>query len=145
MAIAFPAALLDRPLATSDPIAFHLLSSFLGNLKRANKATIVDQVRAHVGWSPLPPGVWTMKRCASKLGMSARALQKRLRNCGVQFSDIVEEQRIETAKRALVETDFTLDEIANHLGYSEQSSFGRAFKRWTNVTPQTFRDRRGDA
>jgi AraC-like DNA-binding protein len=144
-AIAFPAALLNRPLATSDPISFHLLGGFLRTLKGVGKCTIVDQVRAQIGWSHSPPGVWTMKRCATKLGMSARALQKRLRSHGVQFSEVVEEHRIETAKRALLETDYTLDEIANHLGYSEQSSFGRAFKRWTNVTPQSFREHRGDA
>jgi AraC-like DNA-binding protein len=83
-----------------------------------------------------------MDRCAAKLGLSTRALHKRLQAVGIQFSDIVDEQRLEAAKHALLQTDYTLDEIANHLGYSEQSSFGRAFKRWTNLTPQAFRDQR---
>jgi AraC-like DNA-binding protein len=140
-AIGFPSALLDRPLKSSEPIVFSLLYNYLAQLKHANKPTIVDQVKAHVRWT-IPPGNWTMDRCAAKLGLTTRALHKRLQAVGIQFSEIVDEQRLEAAKLALLESDYTLDEIANHLGYSEQSSFGRAFKRWTDLTPQAYRDQR---
>jgi AraC-like DNA-binding protein len=60
---------------------------------------------------------------------------------GLRFSEIVQVQRIEAAKRALKDTDAALSDIALKLGYSDQSSFGRAFKRWTGVTPQAFRER----
>ena len=34
-----------------------------------------------------------------------------------------------------------LDDVAANLGYSEQSSFGRAFRRWTGTTPLLYRQR----
>jgi AraC-like DNA-binding protein len=46
---------------------------------------------------------------------------------------------VEVAKLYLQEGEITLDEVALRLGYSEQTSFGRAFKRWTGETPQRFR------
>ena len=46
---------------------------------------------------------------------------------------------MELAKLYLHDDEVTLDDVALRLGYSEQTSFGRAFKRWTGVTPQRFR------
>jgi AraC-like DNA-binding protein len=58
---------------------------------------------------------------------------------GVKFSDLVQNERIRLAKQALLRSDHTLNDIAFRLGYSEQTSFGRAFKRSTGMTPQAFR------
>ena len=49
--------------------------------------------------------------------------------------------RMKLAKQALRWTDCSLDDLAFQLGYSEQTSFGRAFKRATGVTPNGFRNR----
>ena len=43
------------------------------------------------------------------------------------------------AKEYLERQELSLDEVAFSLGYAEQSSFGRAFKRWTGMTPQNYR------
>src|SRR3546814_5460439 len=67
--------------------------------------------------------------CAKKMGTSVRTLQANLSSHGLKFSDILERQRIELGKEHLQQDEMTLDEIAALLGYSEQSSFGRAFKR----------------
>ena len=82
-----------------------------------------------------------MNGCAAKLGTSSRTLQKRLTRMDVKFSNIVQSERIKLAQHALLHGDSTLDEIALQLGYSEQTSFGRAFKRSTGMTPQAFRSR----
>jgi AraC-like DNA-binding protein len=83
----------------------------------------------------------TIDRCAEKVGMSVRTLQGRLAAEGARFSEIVERQRAALAKAHLAQRQLSLDEIADRLGYGEQTSFGRAFKRWTGVTPQQFRAR----
>ena len=57
----------------------------------------------------------------------------------LKFSDLVQDARIKLAKQALLRNDWTLNEIAFRLGYSEQTSFGRAFKRSTGMTPQAYR------
>ena len=73
------------------------------------------------------------------MGTSTRTLQKRLNRIGVKFTDIVQDERIKLAKHSLRWSDASLDDIAFQLGYSEQTSFGRAFKRATGLTPKEFR------
>jgi AraC-like DNA-binding protein len=135
--IGFPIEFLEKPLRTSNKILFKLISSYLDEARRETRPTVVDQAEAYVRGA-LPSGACSIVRCARTLGISARTLQRDLTDAGIKFSDIVEDQRINAAKRALLETDSDLDEIAINLGYSEQSSFGRAFKRWTGLTPRAF-------
>jgi AraC-like DNA-binding protein len=137
-AIAFSTDILDIPTATSDKMLFNLLGSYLAQLRAASRSGFVEQVAAYVRGA-LSTGLCSVDGCAEKLGTSARTLQKRLTRMDVKFSDIVQNERIKLAKHALLWSDRTLDEIAFQLGYSEQTSFGRAFKRSTGVTPQVFR------
>lgn len=51
----------------------------------------------------------------------------------------MEGERERLARIYLQTLSMSLEEIAERLGYGEQTSFGRAFKRWTGVTPQRFR------
>jgi AraC-like DNA-binding protein len=139
-AIGFPAELLDRPIESSNRLLFKLLGSYLEQVRSTKKFTLVEQIENYV--RDLPPSEkCTVGRCAEKLGISARTLQKRLTRMEMKFSDIVDNQRIKLAEQALRQSSCTLDEIASYLGYSEQSSFGRAFKRWTGTTPQSFREK----
>ena len=137
-AIAFPTAILNQPVATANRLLFRLLGGYLERVKSASRTTIVERVEDYVRGS-LPSGTCSIERCARKLGSSVRALQLDLSEHGVRFSDILEKQRVELAKSYLEQGQLSLDEIAVLLGYSEQSSFGRAFKRWTGSTPQRFR------
>ncbi|HET8882355.1 MAG TPA: helix-turn-helix transcriptional regulator, partial [Solimonas sp.] len=100
--------------------------------------TVVERVEDYVRGA-LSLGNCSIERCAKRLGTSVRTLQANLSESGLRFSDILEQQRIELAKVHLQEGRLSLDEIALLLGYSEQSSFGRAFKRWTGMTPQRYR------
>jgi AraC-like DNA-binding protein len=143
-AVAFPADLLDRPVPTANRLLYNLLSSYLGQLRAAARAGFVEQVEGYVR-AALANGHCSVDGCAEKLGTSARTLQKRLTRMGVKFSDLVQNERIKLAKQALLWSDSSLDEIAFRLGYSEQTSFGRAFKRSTGMTPQAFRSTEGRA
>jgi AraC-like DNA-binding protein len=137
-AIAFPVAILDQPVATSNKMLYGLLGGYLSQLRAASRAGFVEQVESYVRRA-LATGNCSVNGCAAKLGTSARTLQKRLTRMDVKFSNIVQSERIKLAKHALLHGDRTLDEIALQLGYSEQTSFGRAFKRSTGMTPQGFR------
>jgi AraC-like DNA-binding protein len=137
-AVAFDADILDRPIATSNRMLFGLLGGYLAQLRAASRSDFVEQVEAYVR-NALSESGCSVDGCAEKLGTSSRTLQKRLTRMGVKFSEIVQTERTRQAKHALLWSDRTLDEIAFQLGYSEQTSFGRAFKRSTGVTPQAFR------
>lgn len=137
-AIAFSADVLDRPIATSNRVLFQLLSSGLSQLQTKTKGGFVAEVESFVRQS-LTDGRCTVDLCARHIGTSTRTLQKRLTLMGLKFSDIVQSERIKLAKHALMWSECSLDEIAFQLGYSEQTSFGRAFKRSTGMTPKAFR------
>lgn len=136
--LGFSAHTLDRAVPTANKLLYRLIGGYLDRVKTASRTTIVERVEDYVRGA-LPSGDCSIERCARKLGMSVRTVQSRLSEADLRFSDIVERQRIQMARVLLSEDALSLDEIALFLGYSEQTSFGRAFKRWTGMTPQRFR------
>jgi AraC-like DNA-binding protein len=78
-------------------------------------------------------------KIAKQLAMSERTLQRRLRDEGTSFADLVEAVRADLAKRYLRRPEMAVYEVAFLLGYSEPSAFYRAFRRWTGQTPQAYR------
>ena len=87
----------------------------------------------------LSEGVPTVADVADRLGLSGRTLQRRLAEQGHAFQDLVDEARHELANRLLRRTDYALAEVAFLTGFAEQSTFTRAFKRWSGQTPATYR------
>ncbi|SIS79491.1 transcriptional regulator, AraC family [Roseivivax lentus] len=80
---------------------------------------------------------------AREMGMSERTFHRRLSHEGLSFQRVLEKARRRLAEGLLVQSDHSIAEIAFLTGFSEQSSFTRAFKRWSEVTPAAFRDRHG--
>lgn len=76
---------------------------------------------------------------AKRLALGERTLQRRLDELGVAFVDVLGEVRTELAQAYLREPGVSLAEIAWLLGFSDQSAFTRAFKRWMGVTPGAWR------
>lgn len=81
----------------------------------------------------------TLEKVAYGLNVSTRTLQRRLSERGLQFHALLETTRLELARDYLADPNLSLTEIALLLGYSEQSAFTRAFKRWTGLTPRQAR------
>ena len=71
--------------------------------------------------------------------MSGRTLQRRLSEQGYSFQNLVDESRRQLAEQLLQQTDYSLAEVSFMTGFSEQSAFTRAFKRWAGQTPRSFR------
>ena len=80
---------------------------------------------------------------ATAFGTSPRTVQNRLTEFGYGFRALLEQIRQEQAEHYLSTTDLSLNEIADLLGYSEQSPFQNAFKRWTGESPGSFRKKVG--
>jgi AraC-like DNA-binding protein len=138
--IVFSADILDQPIVTSNKTLYTLLKNNFNQLRASANADFVGHVGTVVRRA-LTSGNCSLEVCADKLGTSIRTLQKRLARMGYRFSDIVQNERINVAKQTLVWTERSLDDLAFQLGYSEQTSFGRAFKRHTGMSPAAYRTR----
>lgn len=136
--IGFPAVMLDQPVPSANQIIVKLLGGYLDRVKDAARLRLEDRVQDYIRFS-LSDGNCSIERCAAKMNISVRTLQARLKDSRLSFSDILEEQRIALAENYLKQSRYSLDDVAANLGYSEQSSFGRAFKRWTGQTPNQYR------
>lgn len=87
----------------------------------------------------LSEGVPVLAEVAGRLGMSSRTLQRRLADAGLAYQDLVADARRVLSERLLTQTDYALAEIAFLTGFSGQSTFTRAFKRWHGQTPACYR------
>ena len=90
----------------------------------------------------LSEGLPKMVDIARGLGLSARSFHRRLSEHGLSFQSLTEETRRELAEGLLCDDQYALSEIAFLTGFSEQSSFTRAFKRWVGSTPASYRKER---
>jgi len=86
------------------------------------------------------PPIWTVAR---GLAMSVRTLQRRLAEKGWSYSELVDDVRGVMARRRVAHPRVPFGEVASDLGFAEQASFTRAFRRWTGLTPREYRRRRG--
>ena len=139
-AIGFSNELLARPLRSSNRFIFRLLDASFARIRTEQRRSLIQRVEDYLRGAT--PNGFSLARCASALGLSARALQIKLCACGVSFSDLLRQQRAELAQTYLASGDLMLDEIAHRLGYAEQTSFGRAFRRWTGFTPGEYQARK---
>lgn len=136
--IAFPSVVLDQSVPSANRLLFKLLGGYLERVRQSSRRSIVERVEDYVRGA-LSSGHCSIERCAEKLGMPVRTLQAALSTHELRFSDILERQRVAIATAYLENSESSVDDLAALLGYSEQSSFGRAFKRWTGSSPQGYR------
>ena len=107
--------------------------------KLKDDTDVLDQQIRHYVSQSLSDGIPMLTEVAQHFGMSGRTLQRRLSELGYSYQTLVDESRRQLAERLLRETDFSLVEVAFMTGFSEQSAFARAFKRWAGHTPRNFR------
>jgi AraC-like DNA-binding protein len=138
--VTFPQAYLNRPIAHSDPGLRALLENQAEALLRAlpGSEDFVRRLKEAL-LRCLHDGEPTLDRVAQRLAMSSRTLQRRLTDKHLNFQHLLDRTRAELARGYLLTDNLSLAEIALLLGYSEQSAFNRAFKRWTGQTPRALR------
>jgi AraC-like DNA-binding protein len=86
----------------------------------------------------LPYGEINIDHVAARLHTSTRTLQRRLRDWGFSFEEMIDGIRHTEAVRRVVVGGETITEIAFMLGYSDQAHFTRAFRRWTGTSPRDY-------
>lgn len=97
--------------------------------------TWADQVAHLIKKSLLQGEKPTLDSVAARLALSTRQLQNKLKEEGIVYQTLLDQIRKEIALNYLGQPQVTVCDIAFLLGYSEQSAFNHAFKRWTGLTP----------
>lgn len=138
-ALAMPEPMWSLPLRRADPYLHGTLARSIEEmgLLRSPADALELAIRARLRDALADHGA-DVNRLARLLGMSVRTLQRRLEASGRSWSDVVEAFRRDEAARLLAGPAPLVD-VAAQLGYRDQSSFTRAFRRWTGQTPAQWR------
>jgi AraC-like DNA-binding protein len=140
-----PTTAVDKRLPTGNPhlakINDQYIIRYLAGLDNDN---IVQRVKGAI-INMLPSGGVSDEKMAQKLNMSTRSLQRKLQIAHTTFRTLLDEVRQELAENYVHDSSISLMEIAFVLGYSEYSSFSRAYKRWTEMSPSEIRKSEQDA
>ncbi len=133
----------SMPITQADPFLHRTLHDLAGalRLRTSDEPLLEAALRARLR-EALPAGQAEVADIARLLGLSERTLQRRLSEIGRSFAAVVEEFRRDEAARLLADTRRPLVDVAAALGYREQTSFTRAFRRWTGATPAAWRAQR---
>ena len=75
---------------------------------------------------------------ADKLHLTTATLRRRLRSEGSSYQQLKDDIRRDTAIHLLSRGTVSMEQVAENVGFSEPTSFFRAFKRWTGVTPRAY-------
>ena len=130
----------DKHLQGSNPLLSTLHDQYMINyLSQLDKTKIQERVRAAI-IEQLPDGNINDHKVADALYMNVRTLQRRLQKEQTTFKIQLNSVRQELADRYIRDSSKGLAEISYLLGFSEMSSFSRAFKRWTGETPSHYRE-----
>ncbi|KRW61671.1 AraC family transcriptional regulator [Pseudomonas sp. TTU2014-080ASC] len=140
-ALLFNAAVLSKSSRHAAPELLRMHESLARRqLAEVERLDLVRQVHELIG-ELLVNGGATLEQVAARLDMPARRLRERLTMAGVRFNDLVTDYRCRLAKDLLLNTDERIEVVVERTGFSEPSTFYRAFKRWVGETPVEFRKR----
>jgi len=81
----------------------------------------------------------TEKETSRLLGCSPRNFRRQLAEEGTNYRNLLNSIKLESAMTYLTTTHLSIEEIACEIGYKNVGNFSRAFKRWTGITPSTYR------
>ncbi|ENX16625.1 hypothetical protein F894_00428 [Acinetobacter sp. CIP 51.11] len=131
---------LSRPLKQGDQTLQKLLmQQAKALLEKFPYSTLVDQQLQQAILIGLQKNLFQIKHIAEQMNFSVRQLQRHLQKQGKTYQQCMQEIRCMLAMQYLKDPHLSLQETAMLLGYSEQSAFQRAFKQWTQLTPQQWR------
>jgi len=129
---------LELPSANRQIVLVHdeMLMRYLIEIKQGD---IVQQVKLII-LDNLPDGQVTDKLVASELNLSERSMQRRLKEHKTTFRYLLDSVREMVAKQYIENPMNRMSDIAFLIGFSEQSAFSRAFKKWTGKSPVEYRN-----
>lgn len=133
-----PNRILTQPIRGRDAAALALAEKYLTDI--GPELEVTDHVRDLVQ-RLLVVNHASLVAVAGAMSLHPRVLQRRLADSGTSFEDILDDVRLDLAWE-LSATGLQISQIATMLGYSEQSSYTRACRRWYGESPRQLRTRR---
>ena len=132
---------LEKPFLTANNVMLDYLEPQLK--ERLAEATTSESFTGLVQqklYQAIPSGAFSIEDIAATLGISSRTLQRSLTAEGTKFNQELQNVQKILAFGYFKNPDMTTDDVAYLLGYSEVSSFSRAFKKWTGKTISEYRE-----
>jgi len=136
--IIFHSEILQKGIAHSNPELRSILKSHPEILQADSNKSLTERLEQIITRT-LPTGTCSIEKIAGMLSMHRRTLHRRLKSEGTSFTKILEDIRKKIALERLRNSNITIIQLANYLGYSDNSAFTRSFKRWYGSTPQEWR------
>ena len=133
---------LDLPISLSNPVTRRVAEAQCEEEMRSLEAATsvssrVLRLLEAVKGGRLPD----LESVARQMQVSSRTLRRQLSREGVRYQALVETIRHRRALELLRRGQLSIDDIADGLGYSDPSNFGRAFRKWEGVSPTAWRAR----
>lgn len=145
-ALVFPKRLLATPLGQADAQVRLMLDAYadrlLGEIRQGR--SVLDSARLELS-RQLPEMGAGLQQIAGRLALSPRTLQRRLREAGLSFNQLVDETRQQLVLHYLRDPALELAQIAFLVGFSEAGSLARACRRWTGQSPGEYRRQLSDS
>jgi AraC-like DNA-binding protein len=137
-AIAFDARWLAAAIPNADPYLRSVLAERLHG-EIASTGESADERIRRVVRSMVAGGRFSVEAAAAAFGMNRRTLARRLGERGTSFRELLDDARHVEARRLLRSSDSPVATIAERLGYSDATTFARAFARWAGMSPRDWR------
>jgi len=135
----FPASMLSYRSLYAEPELLNLhIQAADQHLAVLQQQDLITEVRSQLG-ALLESGETTLANVANRLGVTPRHLRHQLDLAGTSFQRLLNDYRHRLARRLLSQTDEGISEIVYLTGFSEPSTFYRAFRRWEGTTPIEYR------
>jgi AraC-like DNA-binding protein len=139
--IVFDRQTMERPLEGGNPeLARHSDAIALRYLARMERENVQARVRS-VLVRRLPHGEPSLQEIAQSINVHERTLQRKLRESGTTYKELLDATRHELALAYLSSAVHSVSDVTYKLGFAASGSFTRAFRRWTGVAPSAWRAR----
>ncbi|MNF71657.1 HTH-type transcriptional regulator VirS [compost metagenome] len=107
-------------------------------MKYRSQSGLANRIKRDLRRSP--PDSWPeTEGIASHLSMSPSTLRRRLADEGMTYQALRDAIRREMAVSWLGEVGLSFDEVSSRVGFADTSSFYKAFRKWTGVSPGAYR------
>ncbi len=141
----FPVEFLQLPVVRTNKELSGFIAHFPCEVFGSAGNDIMQQVEALITAAvqqmlPIP----TLRQLTQTLGIPESTFRRRLHREGTSFRELRESCLQEMASRYLRRDDLSIEQISRQLGFSDGTSFRRAFKAWTSMSPSAWRNQNQD-